>query len=85
MLESTSQRYMASGVFSWEFVRGKLRHDPLYYGVLRAGILPNQGQLVDLGCGRGIFLALFIGMISGVIPSFGAANRSVAATLREVF
>ena len=34
---------------------------------------------------QGIFLALFIGMISGVIPSFGAANRSVAATLREVF
>jgi len=34
---------------------------------------------------QGIFLALFIGMISGVIPSFGAANRSVASTLREVY
>ena len=34
---------------------------------------------------EGVFLALFIGMISGIIPSFGAARRSVAATLREVF
>ena len=32
-----------------------------------------------------LFLALFIGMISGVVPSFGAARRSVVATLREVF
>lgn len=33
---------------------------------------------------QGLFLALFIGMISGVVPSWGAARRSVAATLREV-
>jgi putative ABC transport system permease protein len=32
-----------------------------------------------------LFLALFIGILSGVIPSWGAARRSVAATLREVF
>ena len=34
---------------------------------------------------QGVFLALFVGMLSGVVPSFGAARRSVAATLREVF
>ena len=34
---------------------------------------------------QGLFLALFIGMLSGVVPAFGAARRSVAATLREVF
>jgi ABC-type antimicrobial peptide transport system permease subunit len=34
---------------------------------------------------QGLFLALFVGMISGVVPSWGAARRSVAATLREVF
>ena len=34
---------------------------------------------------QGLFLALFIGMISGVVPSWGAARKSVAATLREVF
>ena len=34
---------------------------------------------------QGLFLAFFVGMISGVVPSFGAARRSVAQTLREVF
>ena len=34
---------------------------------------------------QGLFLALFVGMISGVIPALGAARRSVAETLREVF
>jgi putative ABC transport system permease protein len=34
---------------------------------------------------QGLFLALFIGMISGVVPAFGAARRSVAETLRDVF
>jgi hypothetical protein len=34
---------------------------------------------------QGLFLALFVGMLSGLVPSFGAARRNVAQTLREVF
>ncbi len=34
---------------------------------------------------QALFIAFFIGIISGVVPSFGAARRSVATTLREVF
>jgi putative ABC transport system permease protein len=34
---------------------------------------------------QGLFLALLVGMLSGVVPSFGAARRGVVATLREVF
>ena len=34
---------------------------------------------------QALFLAFFIGILSGVVPSFGAARRSVASTLREVF
>jgi putative ABC transport system permease protein len=34
---------------------------------------------------QGLFLAFFVGMLSGVVPAIGAARRSVAATLREVF
>jgi len=34
---------------------------------------------------EGLFLAFFVGLISGVVPSIGAARRSVAQTLREVF
>jgi ABC-type antimicrobial peptide transport system permease subunit len=34
---------------------------------------------------QGLFLALLIGIVSGVVPAWGASRRSVAATLREVF
>jgi len=34
---------------------------------------------------QGLFLALFIGLVTGWVPSFGASRRSVALTLREVF
>jgi len=45
-----------------------------------AGFVVTNTILVE-----GIFLALAIGMLAGVVPSFGAARRSVAATMREVF
>ena len=34
---------------------------------------------------EGLFLAFFVGLISGFIPALGAARRGVAQTLREVF
>ena len=34
---------------------------------------------------QGFFLALFIGILSGVVPSWGASRRGVAEILREVF
>ena len=45
-----------------------------------AGFVVTNWMLVEA-----LFLAFFIGILSGVVPSFGAARRSVAATLREVF
>jgi len=55
-----------------------------------AGWNPQLGPLgafivTDAIIVQGLFLALFIGLLSGVIPSWGASRRSVAATLREVF
>ncbi|HJX26594.1 MAG TPA: DUF2062 domain-containing protein [Thermoanaerobaculia bacterium] len=58
LLERTARRYLDSGMFHWEFVRGKLRYDPVYFSLLRAGALPEEGRLLDLGCGRGLLLAL---------------------------
>jgi uncharacterized protein (DUF2062 family) len=58
LVEATARRYVPVGSFTWEFVRGKLRHDPLYLRVLEAGMLPAGGRLVEIGCGRGILLAL---------------------------
>ncbi|HSF42140.1 MAG TPA: DUF2062 domain-containing protein [Thermoanaerobaculia bacterium] len=58
LVERTAYRYLDTGMFNWEFVRGKLRHDPVYFNLLRRGFLPPEGRLLDLGCGRGILLAL---------------------------
>lgn len=58
LIEETAYRYLESGMFDWEFVRGKLRHDPVYLRLLRNGVLPEEGLLLDLGCGRGILLSL---------------------------
>jgi putative ABC transport system permease protein len=34
---------------------------------------------------QGVFLSLFVGMLAGVVPSWGAARKSVVQTLHEVF
>jgi uncharacterized protein (DUF2062 family)/2-polyprenyl-3-methyl-5-hydroxy-6-metoxy-1,4-benzoquinol methylase len=60
LIEETAYRYLGSGMFDWEFVRGKLRHDPVYLQVLQQGLLPSEGRLLDLGCGRGILLSLLL-------------------------
>ncbi|HWM94266.1 MAG TPA: DUF2062 domain-containing protein [Thermoanaerobaculia bacterium] len=60
LIEETAYRYLESGMFHWEFARGKLRHDPVYLQLLRRGLLPPEGRLLDLGCGRGILLALLV-------------------------
>ncbi|HEX3130286.1 MAG TPA: DUF2062 domain-containing protein [Thermoanaerobaculia bacterium] len=60
LIEETAYRYLGSGMFDWEFVRGKLRHDPVYLQILQQGLLPHDGRLLDLGCGRGILLSLLL-------------------------
>jgi hypothetical protein len=55
-----------------------------------ASLMPQLGPLGSFVVTRailvqGVFLSLFVGMLSGVVPSFGAARRSVAETMREVF
>lgn len=58
LIEATAHRYLDAGLIQCELVRGKLRHDPVYFALLRDGALPPRGRLLDLGCGRGITLAL---------------------------
>jgi uncharacterized protein (DUF2062 family)/SAM-dependent methyltransferase len=60
LIEEAAFRYLDTGMFHWEFVRGKLRHDPLYFHLLRHGALPDRGRLLDLGCGRGILFSLLL-------------------------
>jgi uncharacterized protein (DUF2062 family) len=60
LIEGAAAAYLDAGLLHWEFVRGKLRHDPLYFNLLRQGFLPPAGCLLDLGCGRGILFALLL-------------------------
>lgn len=58
LVEQTAERYRAAGHFVQGFVRGKLKHDPVYRALLDQGLALGNGTLLDLGCGRGIALAL---------------------------
>lgn len=60
LIEKTAYRYLAAGMFHWELVRAKLRYDPVYFHLLRQRVLPAEGRLLDLGCGRGIVLSLLL-------------------------
>jgi SAM-dependent methyltransferase len=60
-LHNTATRpFLDSGRHAWHSVRGKLRFDPVFFALLMRGILPDRGELLDLGCGRGILLALLV-------------------------
>jgi putative ABC transport system permease protein len=67
------------------------------YGVLKAlaalgatGAKPGLGPLsmflvTPWNLAQGIFLSVLVGLVAGVVPSWGAARKPVAAALREVF
>ena len=58
LFEAVTRRYIGTGKYAWHFTRRKLRHDPVFFALLRQGLLPDSGSLLDLGCGRGILLSL---------------------------
>jgi uncharacterized protein (DUF2062 family) len=58
LVQRASDRYVSTSITAWEFARGKLRTDPVYRTVLKSGVLPSGGVLVDVGCGQGLMLAL---------------------------
>lgn len=57
LVEQIVARYRESGRFVQGFVRGKLKHDPVYRALLNLDLPLSEGILLDLGCGRGIALA----------------------------
>jgi uncharacterized protein (DUF2062 family)/2-polyprenyl-3-methyl-5-hydroxy-6-metoxy-1,4-benzoquinol methylase len=60
LIERAASRYIEAGVTAWEFANGKLRGDRVYLEVLRSGLLPQSGTIVDLGCGQGLMLSLIV-------------------------
>ena len=58
LIEDTARPYLEMGFHHWEYVRSKLRWDPVFVHLAASGVLPGSGRLIDLGCGRGILLSL---------------------------
>jgi SAM-dependent methyltransferase len=58
LLDAASAPYAGAGPFHSRFARSKLGRDPMYTALLGLGCLPDRGVLADLGCGRGLLLAL---------------------------
>lgn len=60
LLDAATQPFRRAGIAAWQHARGKLRFDPVFFHILQHGLLPNEGTLLDVGCGRGVLLALII-------------------------
>jgi len=58
LFEAATRPYIGAGQYARHFARGKLRRDPVYFSLLRRGLLPDRGSLLDLGCGQGVLLSL---------------------------
>lgn len=57
LLKAAAQPYRAAGKFARYFAQGKLRGDPVFFGLLEYGLIPDAGRLLDLGCGQGLLAA----------------------------
>lgn len=57
LLETASKPYRSAGRFAFHFARGKLRADPVFYGILQRGLLQARNRILDLGCGQGLLTA----------------------------
>ena len=54
LIDRATQPYRSAGHFAWHFARGKLKGDPVFFGLLEHGLLPDCTRLIDLGCGQGL-------------------------------
>ena len=56
--DAASQPYRSVSPWAWHWARGKLRHDPVFRGLLERGDIPAASRVVDLGCGQGLMASL---------------------------
>jgi len=58
LVAAAALRYRPAGVGAYYFARGKLGTDPVFFAILRQGLIPDRARVIDLGCGQGVLLAL---------------------------
>jgi SAM-dependent methyltransferase len=52
VIETAARRYRPCGRTPYHFARGKLSADPVYFALLRAGLVRDDARVLDLGCGQ---------------------------------
>jgi len=57
LFQEAARRFSRAGVGPWAFARVKLRIDPVYREILKQGLLPRSGRILDLGCGQALTLS----------------------------
>lgn len=57
LLDEATKGFRSGGHFAYHYARGKLGTDPIFREMLRRGLLPAGGRLLDLGCGQGSLFA----------------------------
>ncbi len=57
LLARATDPYRSSGRFAWNFSKGKLKGDPVFFGLLEHGLIPDAKRLIDLGCGQGLLVS----------------------------
>lgn len=60
LFETATVRYRAAGRYAFHFAQGKLKHDPVFFAIVREAMIPDDARLLDLGCGQGILLSTLI-------------------------
>ena len=60
LIDAASKPYLAVGRHAYYFVRGKLRHDPVFIALLRSGRIPDRARVLDLGCGHAVLASLML-------------------------
>ena len=58
LVDKTTNRYLSIGHVAWELANTKIKHDWVYQLAMMKNLLPGGDLLVDIGCGRGLMLAL---------------------------
>lgn len=58
LIRCVEDRYRQAGPYAMHFARSKLRRDPVYFNLLELGVVGPGVDILDLGCGQGILLAL---------------------------
>lgn len=57
LLARATDCYRAADRFALYFSKGKLKGDPVFFGLLEHGLIPDAQRLIDLGCGQGLLVS----------------------------